>query len=51
MSHSQAQAVTVTMTASGIYVPTVPAVNVTFAQQAGLAQTGASQTINITPVD
>jgi hypothetical protein len=50
MSFSQAQPVTVTLTAgSELYVPTVPAVNVQAAQKVGVAVAGSNQTVTVAP--
>jgi hypothetical protein len=49
MSQANAQAVVVTITASGIYVPIIPAAGKAVAQQVGLAQTGSGQTITLQP--
>ena len=50
MSFSQAQPVTVTLTAgSELYVSTTPANQAQTAQQVGIAVAGASQTVTVAP--
>lgn len=50
MSFSQAQPVTVTLTAgTELYIPTTPANQAQAAQQAGVAVAGANQTVEVSP--
>lgn len=50
MSFSQAQPVTVTLTAgTELFVPTIPATNKQTAQQVGIARAGDNQTVSVQP--